>query len=77
MSAYGTSFIGLVEGEERLHWTMQPFWHHLNVQVHGDGVSVQARDDRVDRQRLVPPHRRPSVGTVQADRASAGRSVAA
>jgi hypothetical protein len=49
MSDYGRDFIGAVGpapgGGQELHWSLRPFWHHLQVRLHGDGVSVTALDD--------------------------------
>ena len=49
MSAFGHGFVGGISaedhGRERLHWTLRPFWHHLRVQAHDDGISVTAVDD--------------------------------
>jgi hypothetical protein len=49
MSDYDQEFIGAVGpahgGGQELHWSLRPFWHHLQVRLHGDGVSVTAVDD--------------------------------
>jgi hypothetical protein len=45
MTAYGRSFIAAADDARGLHWTLGPFWHHLIVRRHADGVSVHACDE--------------------------------
>ena len=70
MSAYGTHFIGVVAptaGESPLHWSVRPFWHHMTVQLHDDGISVTAHDDLA----------RTSAGLLPRQRTSANRRIEA
>jgi hypothetical protein len=63
MSDYGKHFIAVVDptaAESPLHWSVRPFWHHLSVQLHDDGISVIARDDLP---RTAPSLPRPRAAT--------------
>lgn len=69
MSDYGKHFIGVVEpttGESPLHWSVRPFWHHLSVQLHPDGISVTARDDLARTSPALPRQRTSANDRVEA-----------
>jgi hypothetical protein len=58
-------------GGERLHWSVQPFWHDLRVRLHRDGISVAAAGPERTVVATVPAQSRP------VDASNSQRTVAA